>query len=224
MTEWNPDYFKVQLRDTLHRHHQIARTIKVPKHHNVYIPGDSGEIIYFVESGQVKLLRLSREGKECILNLYTSGDVFGEACLLGLNQRPEVVIAMVDSVVKKISCSKFLAYLQAETLLEEFLRYLARQIIEGQDTIHNLKSLNSEQRLAATLLQLSHKIGKKYFGVIRIESRITHEELSSMIGTTRPRVTHFMSRFQRLGFVEITTDHYLIIKPAKLSEYLSDTI
>ena len=75
------DLFKKQMRESLHRGIKNSRAIKIAKHANVYNSGEQDEMVYVVESGQVKLLVLSSEGKECMLAIHASGDVFGELCL-----------------------------------------------------------------------------------------------------------------------------------------------
>jgi CRP-like cAMP-binding protein len=81
--------------------------------------------------------------------------------------------------------------------------------------------VNSEQRLGETLLALARKLGQPDPRSTRIEHKITHEELSAMVGTTRPRITRFMLLFRALGLIEITPEHFLIIKEKKLADYLA---
>ena len=81
------DEFKEQLRDSLVRETVNSRAVKIARHANVYTCGDQDEMVYFVESGQVKLLMLSSDGKECLLAIHGPGDVFGELCLSGLGTR-----------------------------------------------------------------------------------------------------------------------------------------
>ena len=77
------DEFKQQLRDSLQRETLNSHAIKVVRHANVYSCGDQDEMVYFIESGQIKLLMLSSEGRECILAIHSAGDIFGELCLSG---------------------------------------------------------------------------------------------------------------------------------------------
>src|ERR671939_711507 len=91
------DKFKQQLRDSLSRENCHSRIIKMSKHENVYICGDRDEMVYFIESGHIKLLMLSPEGKECLLAIYTSGDIFGELCLSGSGARMETATAMEET-------------------------------------------------------------------------------------------------------------------------------
>src|SRR5215212_5703196 len=112
------DKFKQQLRDSLQTETRNTHSVKIAKNANVYVCGDKDERIYFIESGQVKLLMLSPEGKECLLAIYTSGDIFGESCLSGLGFRAETATAMEETVVKQLSCPKFFARLSSDSLLE----------------------------------------------------------------------------------------------------------
>ncbi len=215
------DRFKQQLRDSLQRETLNSRAVKIAGHTNVYTCGDHDEMVYFIESGQVKLLMLSSEGKECILAIHTEGDIFGELCLSGLGSRLETATAMKQTILKQIPCTQFFGRLHRDSLFEGFVRYLAVRIADQQQVIANLVTVDSEQRLGKTLLQLARTLGKKDPRSIRIELKISHEELSEMVGTTRPRISMFMQRFQNLGLIERNEEHFLIIKEKKLTDYLA---
>jgi len=215
------DEFKQQLRDSLVRETMNSRAVKIARHANVYTCGDQDEMVYFIESGQVKLLMLSSEGKECLLAIHSVGDVFGELCLSGLGTRLETATAMKQTMLKQIPCAQFLGRLSHDSLFEGFVRYLAVRIADQQQVIANLVTVDSEQRLGQTLLQLARTMGKKDPRSIRIELRISHEELSEMVGTTRPRISLFMQRFHNLGLIETNRDRFLIIKEKKLTDYLA---
>jgi CRP/FNR family transcriptional regulator, cyclic AMP receptor protein len=215
------DLFKQQLRDSLRNETLNSRAVTIAKHDHVYTCGDNDEVVYFIESGQVKLLMLSPEGKECLLAIHAAGDIFGELCLSGLGARLETAMAMEETVIKQIPCSKFFARLGRDALFEGFVQYLAVRIADQQQVIANLVTVDSEQRLGKTLLRLARTLGKKDPRSIRIELKITHEELSEMVGATRPRVSLFMQRFRNLGLIETNTDNFLIIKEKKLATYLA---
>ncbi|HEX2225820.1 MAG TPA: Crp/Fnr family transcriptional regulator [Candidatus Binatia bacterium] len=215
------DQFKEQLRDSLQREVMNSHAVKIPRHANVYTCGDQDEMIYFIESGQVKLLMLSPDGKECLLAIHSAGDIFGELCLTGLGGRLETATAMKTTTLKQIPCRQFFARLSRDSLFEGYVRYLAVRVADQQQVIANLVTTDSEQRLGKTLLQLARTMGKKDPRSIRIELRITHEELSEMVGTTRPRISFFMQRFHNLGLIETNRDHFLVIKENKLTQYLA---
>lgn len=212
--------FQQQLRDALQL--EAAHNVPIParKGANIYVCGDPDETVYFIESGQVKLVMLSPEGHECLLSIHTAGDIFGELCLAGLTVRHETATAMTEVVLRPISCVQFLARLGNDALLIGFIQYLSVRIADQQDIIANLVTIDSEHRLGQTLLDLAHKLGKQDPRSIRIEQRITHEEFATMIGTTRPRVSEFMRRFRELGLIELNAQRHVIVKEGKLTAYL----
>ncbi len=213
--------FKEQMRDSLRRETENSRGVTIRRHASVYDTGDQDEMVYFIETGQIKLLLLSPEGKECLLAIHSDGDIFGELCLAGLGARHETAVAMEETRVKKIPCAQFFGRLSRDALFEGFVRYLAVRIADQRQVIANLVTVDSEQRLGQTLLQLAHTMGKKDPRSIRIELRMSHEELSEMVGTTRPRISVFMQRFHQLGLIETNKDHFFVIKEKKLTDYLA---
>lgn len=223
MIEHNPDtiQFKEQMRDSLQRETKNSSAINIAKHHNVYTIGEAIEMVYFIEKGKIKLVMVSSEGKECMLAIHGAGDVFGELCLSGLKGRLETASAMEDTVLKQVPCGRFLERLATDSLLEGFIKYLAVRVADQQEVIANLVMVDSEQRLGQTLLQIARKLGKKDPRSIRIDVKISHEELASMVGTTRPRISVFMQRFRNLGLIEMSEEHHLIVKEHKLVAYLA---
>ena len=196
-------------------------TIHIGKHRPVYISGDQADKIYFIESGQIKLLMLSPEGKECLLAIHTTGEVFGELCLANSEVRQESAIAMEDTVLRTIPCETFFRHLSSNLLVEGFAQHLANRVSEQQRIIATLLTVDSEHRLGEILLALARKLGTPDPPCLRIEHKITHEELSRMVGTTRPRITHFLNRFRGLGLIEMSSDHHLVVNEKKLARYLS---
>src|SRR6185369_6246500 len=103
------DRFKQQMGESLRQETLNSRAVTIAKHKHVYNCGDKNELVYFIESGQVKLLMLSPEGKECLLAIHTAGDIFGELRLSGLDARRETATAMEETTLKQIPRSKFFA-------------------------------------------------------------------------------------------------------------------
>ena len=102
------DLFKQQMRESLRQETLNSRAVTIAKHDHVYNCGDNDEMVYFIESGQVKLLMLSPEGRECLLTIHTARDIFGELCLSGLSARLETATAMEETILKQIPCPEFL--------------------------------------------------------------------------------------------------------------------
>jgi CRP/FNR family cyclic AMP-dependent transcriptional regulator len=211
--------FGERLRDFIRLKSLNASTIKVQKDNYAYSSGDDDDNIYVIESGQIKTVALSPDAKECLLAIYTAGDLFGELCLTA-RKRVETATAMRDSVLKQIRSDIFLAQLTHEALHEAFIRYVVLRVAEQQKIISNLVTADSEHRLAATLLQLARKLGKQCASNLCIESRISHQELSEMVGTTRSRIGHFLQKFHKLGLIESAPEVFLIVREANLTAYL----
>ncbi|SNY24399.1 Crp/Fnr family transcriptional regulator [Paractinoplanes atraurantiacus] len=197
--------------------------IRFPKNAHVYNCGARDDYIYLVESGQVKTVTYSRDGKKCLLSIYAAGDVFGELCLLSAG-RVETATTMRTAMLRRIPLASFRAALGDQELLDTFLRYLTLRLAEQQQIITNLVTMDSERRLAAALLILANKLGKRQARGIRIEQRITQEELSGMVGTTRSRVGYFLKRFCEAGLVYRTPDSFLVVVERNVVNYLEATL
>lgn len=212
--------FKDRLHQSLQGDVSHFPTVHIAKHQNVYVCGDPAASVYFIQAGQIKLLMSSADGKECLLAIHTQGDIFGELCLAQSSAREETAAAMAETTLKRIACAQFFLHLTRNSLVEDFVRYLANRIANQQRIITNLLTVDSERRLGETLLLLANELGRPDLGSTCIEQKITHEELSEMVGTTRPRITSFMLKFRELGLIEISPEHFLIVKERKLSDYL----
>ena len=92
------DPFKERSRESLQRETLNSRSVRIARHANVYTCGDQDEMVYYIESGQIKLLMLSPEGKECLLAIHSAGDIFGELILSGLGSRRETATAMEETI------------------------------------------------------------------------------------------------------------------------------
>jgi CRP-like cAMP-binding protein len=212
--------FKRQLDNLLKLQTKNVRTLKIAKNKNIYSSGDKSENVYFIESGQIKLLMFSPAGKECLPAIYSAGDIFGELCLARTGERQETAIAMNETVLKIIPCANFILLLHADSLLEGFIQYLVQRVSDQQDMINDLVTVDSEQRLAKTLLQLARRASRNDAPNLKFNYKITHEELSAMVGTTRPRVSKFMRRFREFGLIEMGADHFIRVKEKNLTDYL----
>jgi CRP-like cAMP-binding protein len=212
--------FKDRLHHSLQRDVLHFTTVRIAKHQNVYVCGHPSASVYFVQTGQIKLLMPSPDGKECLLAIHTHGDAFGELCLAQSSARQETATAMTETTLKRIPCADFFLHLTKNSLVEDFVGYLANRIADQQRIIANLLTVDSERRLGQTLLLLANKLGRPDLRSTCIPQKITHEELSGMVGTTRPRITAFMQKFRGLGLIDVSPEHFLIVKEAKLSAYL----
>lgn len=211
--------FQDRLSEAITRRLPSGKRININRQGHVYNSGDRDGAVYLVECGQVKTVTYSPDGKQCLLSIYTSGDVFGELCLVS-DVCSETATAMRPTVLQRIPVAVFRRILVDEKLLEAFLGHLAIRLSEQQEVIKNMVTMDSERRLAATLLMLGRKLGKRHQRGIRIDYHITQEELSGMVGTTRSRVGYFLKRFCEAGLVYRGPGAPLVIDERSLSAYL----
>ncbi len=197
-----------------------CRLVKVKKNDYVYTCGERDSMIYSLESGQVKEMLISPEGKECLIAIHAAGDIFGELSLCGQDLRFETTVAMQDCTIRRIPSAAFMRQLERASLLNSLVQYLALRIADQQEVITTLLTVNSEQRLAKTLLRLARKIGLDDARGKRLTHRLHHTELAEMVGTTRSRIGFFLKRFRELGLVDLGSDHSLLIIERKLAQYI----
>jgi CRP-like cAMP-binding protein len=186
----------------------------------LYTVGEVDPHVYWVVAGQLKATTVTASGRGCLLDIYRSGDVIGESCLLRA-ERNETVTAMVPSRLRRIPRLRFRAALTEGLLLEPYLRCLTERLWEQQEIITHMVTADSEQRLAATLLRLARKLGTEHCGHVQIDAKITHDELSDMVGTTRSRIGYFLKRFRNDAIVRPSPDHTLVIDLRRLNDYLA---
>jgi CRP-like cAMP-binding protein len=172
------------------------------KNQTIFSQGDAADAVFYVQDGKVKISVVSPTGKEAIVAVLGRADFFGEGCLLaGQPVRMATATAREASAIVRIEKSAMIRVLHEETAFAElFLSYvLSRNVRVEADLVDQLFN-SSEKRLARTLLLLAH-VGKESKAEI-ILPKISQETLAEMIGTTRSRVSFFMKKFEKLGFVD----------------------
>ena len=197
--------------------------LRVDAQHSIYATGDDDDAMYLIESGQVKLWMSSAAGKDCLLAIYTAGDVFGESCFASSPRRFESASAMSPTVIRRVSRRDFLAELKTPAATEALLRHVASRLAERQTAVFDLITIDAARRLAKVLLVLAEKLGTADGPYLRLGQRISHEDLSQIVGTTRPRITAFMQRFRRLGLIEDTAHRSISVDREKTREFLEGT-
>jgi len=172
----------------------------VAKKQTIFTQGDGADAVFYIQTGKVRLTVVSKVGKEATIGILTEGDFFGEGALAGQIVRMGSAAAMTDCDLLRVNKKAMMEALHREHAFSDmFVAYLlARNIRYEQDLVDQLFN-SSEKRLARVLLLLAH-FGKE--GVPEtVIPRISQEMLAEMIGTTRSRVSFFMNRFRKLGFI-----------------------
>ena len=166
----------------------------------VFSQGDAADTVFYIQKGRIKVLVVSEQGKEAVVGILEAGQFFGEGCLNGHPLRISTTVAMEECLVTSITKVAMLATLQREPKFSElFVAYLlGRNSRIEEDLIDQLFN-SSEKRLARLLLLLANfgKDGSPQ----PIAASVSQETLAEMIGTTRSRVSFFMNKFRKLGFI-----------------------
>jgi|SRR5579871_876729 len=179
-----------------------GRTIaKYRKDQVVFRQGDEAQSVFFIQKGKVKITVVSELGKEAVVAILDAGDFIGEGCLAGQKLRMATASAMSASEILKIEKAAIIRTLHEEPAFSErFVAHLlARTVRVEADLVDQLFN-SSEKRLARTLLLLAN-FGKEAKPEPVI-AKVSQETLAKMIGTTRSRVSFFMNKFRKLGFID----------------------
>ncbi|HTY64349.1 MAG TPA: Crp/Fnr family transcriptional regulator [Acidobacteriota bacterium] len=168
---------------------------------NIFRQGQPADSLYYLRRGKVKLLVMSRQGKEAIVAILGPGEFFGEGCLAGQPSRMATAVAMTDCTLDRIDKSLMARILHEQHDVSElFVKHLlSRNIRYEADLVDQLFN-SSEKRLARILLLLAH-FGKESRAET-VVPRVNQDTLAQMVGTTRSRVSHFMNKFRKLGFID----------------------
>jgi CRP/FNR family cyclic AMP-dependent transcriptional regulator len=174
--------------------------LKFKKNQIVFAQGDIANTVFYIQTGRIKVLVVSEQGKEAVVGIMEPGQFFGEGCLNGHHLRISTATAMEECLVTSIEKNAMLAELQKEPKFSElFMAYLlSRNSRIEEDLIDQLFN-SSEKRLARLLLLLANfgKDGSPQ----PIAAHVSQETLAEMVGTTRSRVSFFMNKFRKLGFI-----------------------
>jgi CRP/FNR family transcriptional regulator, cyclic AMP receptor protein len=159
------------------------------------------DAVFYIQKGKIKIVVASQQGKEAVVGVMNPGEFFGEGCLIGQPLRLATAKAMTESQVVRVSKAEMVRVLHAEPRFAElFMTHLLTRNSRVEEDLVDQLFNSSEKRLARTLLLLAN-FGQDG-GPQPIPTRISQETLAEIIGTTRSRVSLFMNKFRKLGFIE----------------------
>jgi len=174
---------------------------KYPKDQIVFSQGQVADAVFYIQQGKVKLTVLSEQGKEAVVAILGPGHFFGEGCLNGHPLRIATTRAMDECVITRLEKATMIATIHKEPEFSEvFMSYLLTRNGRIEEDLIDQLFNSSEKRLARLLLLLANfgKEGRPQ----PIVGTFSQETLAEMIGTTRSRVSFFMNKFRKLGFIE----------------------
>ena len=167
----------------------------------IFAQGDRADSVFFLQRGKVKVTVLSSQGKQAVIALLGPGDFFGEGCLAGQPLRMATATAMTECSIVRLPKQTMIRALHRDAVFSGvFTTYLLSRNIRMEEDLVDQLFNSSERRLARILLLLAHfgKEGRPE----PVVPKISQETLAEMVGTTRSRISHFMNKFRKLGFVK----------------------
>jgi CRP/FNR family cyclic AMP-dependent transcriptional regulator len=167
----------------------------------VFSQGDAADAVFYIQKGEIKLTVISEQGKEAVIGILEPGQFFGEGCLNGHSLRVTTGTAIVGSRITRIAKAAMIATMHDEPdFAELFMAYLLTRNSRIEEDLIDQLFNSSEKRLARLLLLLANfgKDGKRE----PIVGTFSQETLAEMIGTTRSRVSFFMNKFRKLGYID----------------------
>ena len=167
----------------------------------IFSQGDAADSVFYIARGKIKIFVTSKQGREAVVALLGEGDFFGQGCLIAQPLRLATAASMTDATVMRVEKAEMLRLLHADPdFAEAFTVHLLTRNSRVEADLADHLFNSSEKRLARALLLLANfgKEGRPE----PIIAKISQETLAEMIGTTRPRVSFFMNKFRKLGFIE----------------------
>src|SRR6267154_5230495 len=202
-----PNAAQIQLKDAFDPRSFLSqagagKTVeKYAKNHKIFSQGEVADAVFFIQKGKVKITVLSEHGKEAVVGIFAAGQFFGEGCLEGEESRATTSQTMEECLITSITKSAMLEALGAEPRFSAFfIAYLLSRNSRIEDDLIDQLFNSSERRLARLLLLLAN-FGKDG-GEAPDPVTLSQETLAEMIGTTRSRVSFFMNKFRKKGFID----------------------
>ena len=179
-----------------------GRTIsRYQKQQTVFLQGGAADAVFYIQKGKVKITVVSEQGKEAVIAILGPDEFCGEGCLTGQPRRMATAVAMTECEIMRLEKGAMIRVLHEEPAFSEmFVAHLLVRTIRIEEDLVDQLFNSSEKRLARALLLLANfgKDGRPE----RIIAKVSQETLAEMIGTTRSRVSHFMNKFRKLGFID----------------------
>jgi cAMP-binding proteins - catabolite gene activator and regulatory subunit of cAMP-dependent protein kinases len=190
-----------------------------PKKDIIFAQGDTADSVFYIQKGKVKVTVVSISGKEAVVAILGEDEFFGEGCLIGQPRRLATAMALTECVTMRVQKPDIQQAIRDESAFAQMFvsHILARNARVEEDLVDQLFN-STEKRLARVLLLLANfgKEGRPE----PVVAKISQETLAEMIGTTRSRVSHFMNKFRKLGFIEY--NGHLEVHSSLLSVVLAD--
>jgi CRP-like cAMP-binding protein len=177
---------------------------EIPRRQVIYLPGDPGDRVFFINGGRVKCSKVTRDGKELTLAYRGAGNIFGELCIIDGTPRDEMAEAMKNAIITEVPRELFVQLLMADAqLCFSFACIVGERRRQIEMKLEHLVFRDVQAKLAALLLELGNEYGVDAEDGTQIGLKITHQEMANLIGSTRETISLTLAQFKKKGLLDL---------------------
>jgi CRP/FNR family transcriptional regulator, cyclic AMP receptor protein len=177
---------------------------EIPRRQVIYLPGDPGDRVFFINGGRVKCSKVTRDGKELTLAYRGAGQMFGELCVIDGSPREEMAEAMKNAIITELPRELFQELLIADAqLCFAFAMIVGERRRQIETKLEHLVFRDVQAKLAALLLELGEEYGVEHEDGTQIGLKITHQEMANLIGSTRETISLTLAQFKKKGLLDL---------------------
>ncbi|MFV8752584.1 Crp/Fnr family transcriptional regulator [Nannocystaceae bacterium ST9] len=182
----------------------VVELREIPRRQVIYLPGDPGDKVFFINGGRVKTSKVTRDGKELTLAYRGAGQIFGELAVVDLSPREEMAEAMKNAIITELPVEVFKDLLMGDAkLCFQFMAEFGRRRKQLETKLEHLVFKDVQAKLAALLLELGEEYGQENEEGVLIGLKITHQEMANLIGSTRETISLTLAQFKKRGLLEM---------------------
>jgi CRP/FNR family cyclic AMP-dependent transcriptional regulator len=213
------DLFKDLSPDELDQLGRVSQPSLIPKREYIFTPDEPSNQIYMLKAGRVRISRLSETGKHFTLVILEPGDVFGENALFADEPRRNFAEALDDAQICAIDKKEFeKVAMRNPSVSLKLAQIVEHRLNEAQEQIEHLVFYDVQTRLARLLLKLADIHGERVEGGVQIGIKLTHEDIASLIGSTRETTSKILNEFKSNGWIDVKKRHIILLDQKVLAE------
>jgi CRP-like cAMP-binding protein len=186
---------------------QLAQAVEIreiPRRQVIYLPGDPGDRVFFINGGRVKCSKVTRDGKELTLAYRGAGQIFGELCVIDSTPRSEMAEAMKNAIITEIPRDTFHDLMLSDAKLAfSFATVVGERRRAIETKLEHLVFRDVQAKLAALLLELAGEYGVEHEDGLQIGLKITHQEMANLIGSTRETISLTLAQFKKKKLLDL---------------------
>ncbi len=183
---------------------QVVEIREIARRQVIYLPGDPGDRVFFINGGRVKCSKVTRDGKELTLAYRGAGQMFGELCVIDGTPRDEMAEAMKNAIITELPRDAFRELLLGDAALAfQFACTIGERRRQIETKLEHLVFRDVQAKLAALLLELGEEYGVECEDGMQIGLKITHQEMANLIGSTRETISLTLAQFKKKGLLDL---------------------